>query len=272
MSGWWLVAIRSWRPARPQARRVTRRHRAQPRPDQGRGRGGQAQGRRRHRSAGGQGHQPVQGRQALRTEHRRGELQLRSASATASPPRRRSTASTSTAPRWGRRRMDAADCVRNYKALANVERAFRSLKTIDLKVRPIHHRTADRVRAHIFVCLLAYYVEWHMREAWRELMFADPSNRPRPRATRWRRPSARRRARQGSLPHLGRWHAAHSFATLLPSCHHRAQHLPHAQRREPTRRPSICSPRPTPSNSAPRTDPEDPGVDRNRNRNLKPST
>ena len=69
--------------------------------------------------------------------------------------------------------MDAAACVRNYKSLANVERAFRSLKTIDLKVRPIHHRTADRVRAHIFLCMLAYYVEWHMREAWRELMFAD---------------------------------------------------------------------------------------------------
>jgi transposase len=70
-------------------------------------------------------------------------------------------------------RMDAADCVRNYKALANVERAFRSLKTVDLKVRPIHHRTADRVRAHILLCMLAYYVEWHVREAWRELMFAD---------------------------------------------------------------------------------------------------
>ena len=70
-------------------------------------------------------------------------------------------------------RMQAADCVRNYKALANVERAFRSLKTVDLKVRPIHHRLADRVRAHILLCMLAYYVEWHMREAWRELMFAD---------------------------------------------------------------------------------------------------
>lgn len=70
-------------------------------------------------------------------------------------------------------RMDAPDCVRNYKALANVERAFRSLKTVDLKVRPIHHRTADRVRAHILLCMLAYYVEWHMREAWRELIFAD---------------------------------------------------------------------------------------------------
>src|SRR5205814_9823746 len=70
-------------------------------------------------------------------------------------------------------RMDSADCVRNYKALANVERAFRSLKTVDLKVRPIHHRTADRVRAHILLCMLAYYVEFHIREAWRELMFAD---------------------------------------------------------------------------------------------------
>ena len=69
--------------------------------------------------------------------------------------------------------MAAADCVRNYKSLAHVERAFRSLKTIDLKVRPIHHRKADRVRAHIFLCMLAYYVEWHLREAWRELMFAD---------------------------------------------------------------------------------------------------
>lgn len=69
--------------------------------------------------------------------------------------------------------MAAADCVRNYKSLANVERAFRSLKTIDLKVRPIHHRLENRVRAHIFLCMLAYYVEWYLRDAWRELMFAD---------------------------------------------------------------------------------------------------
>ncbi len=54
-----------------------------------------------------------------------------------------------------------------------MERAFRSLKTADLKVRPIHHRTADRVRAHILLCMLAYYVEFHIREARRELMFAD---------------------------------------------------------------------------------------------------
>jgi hypothetical protein len=72
-----------------------------------------------------------------------------------------------------KRTMNSADAVRNYKALSTVERAFRSLKTVDLKVRPIHHRLENRVRAHIFLCMLAYYVEWHMREAWRELMFAD---------------------------------------------------------------------------------------------------
>jgi hypothetical protein len=69
--------------------------------------------------------------------------------------------------------MDGASCVRSYKALAQVERAFRSIKTMDLKVRPIHHRLEGRVRAHIFLCMLAYYVEWHMRQAWTALMFAD---------------------------------------------------------------------------------------------------
>jgi transposase len=70
-------------------------------------------------------------------------------------------------------RMDAATCVRTYKSLAQVERAFRSIKTMDLKVRPIHHHLEGRVRAHIFLCMLAYYVEWHMRQAWAPLMFTD---------------------------------------------------------------------------------------------------
>lgn len=70
-------------------------------------------------------------------------------------------------------KMDGAQVVRSYKSLAQVERAFRSLKTVDLKIRPIHHRLADRVRAHILLCMLAYYVEWHMIEAWRTLLFAD---------------------------------------------------------------------------------------------------
>ena len=65
------------------------------------------------------------------------------------------------------------DVVRSYKTLSQVERAFRSLKTIDLQVRPIRHRLEERVKAHIFLCMLAYYVVWHMIEAWRSLLFCD---------------------------------------------------------------------------------------------------
>jgi transposase len=114
------------------------------------------------------------------------------------------------------RQMDAPDCVRNYKALANVERAFRSLKTIDLKVRPIHHRTAERVRAHILLCMLAYYVEWHMREAWRELMFADTDQQAK--ATRDPVAPAKRSAAaqaKAATRRLDDGTPAHSFASLL---------------------------------------------------------
>jgi transposase len=112
--------------------------------------------------------------------------------------------------------MDSAACVRNYKALANVERAFRSFKTIDLKVRPIHHRTADRVRAHIFLCMLAYYVEWHMREAWRELMFADTDQQ----AKAARDPVAPAKRSKAALAKVARHSLdddspVHSFHTLL---------------------------------------------------------
>jgi len=112
--------------------------------------------------------------------------------------------------------MDAPDCVRNYKLLANVERAFRSLKTVDLKVRPIHHRLPDRVRAHIFLCMLAYYVEWHMREAWRELMFADPDQQ----AKTTRDPVAPAKRSQAALAKIASHTLedgtpVHSFCTLL---------------------------------------------------------
>jgi len=70
-------------------------------------------------------------------------------------------------------RCSAEDTVRRYKSLAQVERAFRGLKGIDLRIRPIHHRTEDHVRAHIFLCMLAYYVEWHMRRALAPLLFDD---------------------------------------------------------------------------------------------------
>ena len=114
------------------------------------------------------------------------------------------------------KRMDAPSCVRSYKALANVERAFRSLKTVDLKVRPIHHRLAERVRAHILLCMLAYYVEWHMREAWRELMFADTDQAAK--ATRDPVAPAKRSASasaKAASKLLDDEQPAHSFATLM---------------------------------------------------------
>src|SRR5271166_795568 len=111
--------------------------------------------------------------------------------------------------------MTAADCVRNYKSLAQVERAFRSLKTIDLKIRPIHHRLADRVKSHILLCMLAYYVEWHMREAWRPLLFADEDQAAKatrdPVAPATRSAAARTKAATHTLDDGS---AAHSFSTL----------------------------------------------------------
>src|SRR5512143_2132269 len=114
-------------------------------------------------------------------------------------------------------RLTAADGVRSYKRLGLVEQAFRCLKGIDLLVRPIHHRTADRVRAHILLCLLAFYVEWHLREAWEPLLFEDEEltvDRPHrdPVAPAQASESARRKKKthktSSDLP-------VHSFRTLL---------------------------------------------------------
>jgi hypothetical protein len=69
--------------------------------------------------------------------------------------------------------LSSEEAVRAYKRLAAVERAFRSLKSVDLKVRPIHHRDPDRVRAHVLLCMLAYYVEWHMRQSLAPILFDD---------------------------------------------------------------------------------------------------
>jgi len=73
----------------------------------------------------------------------------------------------------GRDRMAAGDAVRAYKNLSVIERAFRCMKTVDLKVRPIHHRKEERVRSHVLLCMLAYYVEWHMRKALAPMLFDD---------------------------------------------------------------------------------------------------
>jgi DDE family transposase len=105
-----------------------------------------------------------------------------------------------------------------YKSLAAVERAFRSLKTVDLYVRPIGHRLAERVRAHVFLCMLAYYVEWHMRQALAPLLFEDDDKAagearrasvvaPAQRSPRAQRKTRTRRTDEG-LP-------IHSFQTLL---------------------------------------------------------
>jgi len=69
--------------------------------------------------------------------------------------------------------LGAADTVRAYKSLGQVEQAFRCIKSLDLRIRPIHHRTVDHVKAHIFLCMLAYYVEWHLRKALASVLFQD---------------------------------------------------------------------------------------------------
>ena len=113
--------------------------------------------------------------------------------------------------------LSAEDTVRSYKNLAQVERAFRTLKGIELQIRPIHHRSEDRVRAHVFLCLLAYYVEWHMRQAWAPLLFddetlaaerktRDPVAPAKPSSSAKRKKAVRRT--EDGLP-------IHSFTTLM---------------------------------------------------------
>lgn len=93
-------------------------------------------------------------------------------------------------------RLDAPDVVRAYKQLKEVERDFRVLKSPQLEIRPIHHRREHRVRAHVFLCTLALYVEWHLRHAWRELTFHDehPPHQPDPVAKATRSAAAERKA------------------------------------------------------------------------------
>jgi Transposase len=114
--------------------------------------------------------------------------------------------------------LTAAGTVRAYKALAAVERAFRSLKTVDLHVRPIGHRLAERVPAHVFLCMLAYYIEWHMRQALAPLLFEDDdkaageAQRASIVAPAQRSPKAQRKAR---TKHTDEGMPVHSFQTLL---------------------------------------------------------
>ena len=113
-------------------------------------------------------------------------------------------------------RLSAPEVVRSYKQLASVERAFRSLKTVDLKLRPIYHHKENRVRAHVLLCMLAYYLEWHMRLALAPILFDDDdkahAERPSPvapavRSARAQRKAERKRTDEGAT--------VHSFQSLL---------------------------------------------------------
>ena len=116
-----------------------------------------------------------------------------------------------------KRTMSAEDSVRHYKRLTQVERAFRSLKGLDLMVRPIYHWVKPRVKAHILLCMLAYYVEWEMRRAWAPLLFADeevnvdreerdPVNRAEPSESAQEKKKSKKNANGQKV---------HSFRTLL---------------------------------------------------------
>lgn len=108
------------------------------------------------------------------------------------------------------------EVVRSYKLLSQVERAFRSLKTIDLEVRPIRHRLEQRVKAHILLCMLAHYVTWHMIEAWRPVLFCDEDQS----AKKTRDPVAPAKRSEQALDKvhsklLDDGTTVHSFQTLL---------------------------------------------------------
>lgn len=107
-------------------------------------------------------------------------------------------------------RADAAN-----KSLSRIERAFRSFKTVDLKVRPVHHRLAGRVRAHVFLCMLAYYVEWHMRRALAPLLFDDHDAQARSSPVEPARASPAARAKAHGRKRTRDGLPVHSFRTLL---------------------------------------------------------
>jgi DDE family transposase len=117
---------------------------------------------------------------------------------------------------------DAAATVRSYKSLAQVERAFRAMKTVDLELRPVFHWTAMRVRAHVLLCMLAYYVEWHMRQKLAPLLFDDTDRsaaerqRSSPVAKAVPSPQAQRKAAHKRTDVIGDdTLPLHSFRTLL---------------------------------------------------------
>lgn len=121
--------------------------------------------------------------------------------------------------------LSAEDTVRGYKSLSQVERGFRCLKSLDLRIRPIHHRTEERVPAHIFLCMLAYYVEWHLRRVWAPLLFEDeelPNERRRRDPVLPARSSESAQAKKASKQTTDGF-PVHSFGTLLAELGNRSR-------------------------------------------------
>jgi len=115
--------------------------------------------------------------------------------------------------------LPAPQVVASYKSLSGVERAFRSLKSVDLHVRPIHHHLADRVRAHVLLCTLAYYVEWHMRQRLAPILF-DDQDKAGAQALRASVVAPAKRSNQAELKAITKrtedGTKVHSFQSLLP--------------------------------------------------------
>ena len=110
--------------------------------------------------------------------------------------------------------LDTSEVVRSYKGLEQVERAFKTFKGPELEIRPIHHRLKDRVRAHVFLCMLAYYLTWHLRQAWVSLLFKDetPTTPTDPVAKATRSTSAQRKA---TTKRTTTGQPCHSYKSLL---------------------------------------------------------
>jgi hypothetical protein len=133
--------------------------------------------------------------------------------------------------------MTTAKVVATYKSLARVERDFRSLKAIDVDLRPIHHHTSSRVRAHVFICMLAAYLVWHLRQAWAPLTFTD-EHRPDPVAPDApRQPTSKQRPRPPPTTYQH---------TVSPGCSHTSPRCPATTYASPatTSPASTCSPCP----------------------------
>jgi len=125
--------------------------------------------------------------------------------------------------------LSVGEVVRSYKGLEQAERAFKTLKGPELEIRPIHHRLADRVRAHVFLCMLAYYLTWHLKQAWAPLIFKDedPPTGTDPVAKATRSTGATRKAQTKRTPTGAPCHSYKSLLCELSTLTRNTIRLPH---------------------------------------------